>query len=453
MIRIECPHCHQVFEEDDEAQFASVLQQVREHEVAEAIKREEKRSAAERESAVAAAVAKVREEFAGQLGERDASIADLKAKLDGAADAEELRRKEALTKAELDYKENVGKYREKIAELEQKLKAAREQAEQSTELAVSKAQAPLVEERDKLRNKLELARRDRESLEDKLADQARDRDEQIKRLMAQHESELEREREFRSRLSVKVLGESLEQHCEAEFNKLRSTAFRTASFEKDNIAVGDEDSRATKGDYIFRDYDEDGSEFVSIMFDMKTDSEASKTRRKNEDHLKKLDEDRRKKGCEYAVLVSTLEPDSELYNQGIVDESWRYEKMYVVRPQFFVPIITLLRDANLRSVDLRRQLAEARSVSIDITNFEQELQDFQGSFADSVLKASKKFDNAMDDIDKAIRTLEKIKESFRLAQKHLGTANNKAESLTIKKLTKGSPSLRKRFEELPEGDS
>lgn len=255
--------------------------------------------------------------------------------------------------------------------------------------------------------------------------------------------QLEYYRDLKTRQSTKMVGETLEQHCEIEFNKIRTTAFPGAYFDKDNDASG-----GSKGDYIFRELDSDGTELISIMFEMKNEMDTTESKHKNEDFLAKLDKDRRAKGCEYAVLVSMLEADSELYNQGIVDVSYRYDKMYVVRPQFFIPIISILRNAAARSMDLRHELALIQAQNIDIANFEERLTEFKDKFGRNYMLASEKFSKAIEEIDKSIKALEKTKEALISSENNLRLANDKAEDLTIKKLTAGNPTMQAKFEEL-----
>jgi hypothetical protein len=275
------------------------------------------------------------------------------------------------------------------------------------------------------------------SLKDKYETQIKDREDEIERL-----------REMKARLSTKMVGETLEQHCETEFNRIRATAFPRAYFEKDNDA-----RTGSKGDYIFRDSVEAGTEIVSIMFEMKNESDETATKKKNEDFLKELDKDRTEKGCEYAVLVSLLEPDSELYNSGIIDVSHRFPKMYVVRPQFFIPIITLLRNAAQNSLKYKTELALVKSQNIDITNFETDLEAFKTGFARNYELASKKFKTAIDEIDKTIDHLQKTKDSLLGSENNLRLANNKADDLTVKKLTKGNPTMATKFDELKNNDT
>ena len=261
------------------------------------------------------------------------------------------------------------------------------------------------------------------------------------------DEEIERYKDFKAKLSTKMIGESLEQHCEMEFNKHRALGFQNAYFEKDN------DSKSgTKGDYIFRDIDPDGGEIISIMFEMKNESETNGTKKKNEDFFSKLDKDRRDKNCEYAVLVSLLEPENDFYNEGIVDVSHRYEKMYVIRPQFFIPIITLLRNASLRSLEVKKELALIKAQNIDISNFEADMNDFKTKFFKNVKDASARFDDAISGIDKAIKNLQDIKEALLTSEKHLNSANNKVEDLSIKKLTKNNPTMKAKFDALKLSD-
>lgn len=287
-----------------------------------------------------------------------------------------------------------------------------------------------------LKNELELEQKSRELSE--------------KTLNEAHKAELERKndeiayyKDFKSRLSTKMVGESLEQHCEFEFNRLRATGFQNAYFEKDNDAKS-----GSKGDYVYREFSPEGIEFISIMFEMKNEMDETATKHKNEDFFKKLDRDRKEKNCEYAVLVSLLEADSDLYNEGIVDVSYKYEKMYVIRPQFFIPLITILRNAAKNSLSYRRELAEIRSQNVDVTNFENNLLDFQTRFQNNYRLASEKFDVAINEIDKTIDHLQKVKEALIGSERQLRLANDKAQDLTIKKLTKGNPTMEAKFAEL-----
>lgn len=288
----------------------------------------------------------------------------------------------------------------------------------------------------KLTNESELAEKEfklrEQSLKDQYENQLRFKNEEI-----------ERYKDFKAKLSTKMVGESLEQHCEIEFNRLRAIGFQNAYFEKDNDA-----KNGSKGDYIFRDKDSEGGEFISIMFEMKNKMDTTSTKKKNEDFLKELDKDRREKNCEYAVLVSLLEPESELYNSGIVDVSHKYPKMYIIRPQFFIPIITLLRNAALNSLEYRRELALVRAQNIDVSNFEAAMNDFKDKFSKNYELASRKFKTAIEEIDKTIDHLQKTKEALLSSENNLRLANNKAEDLTIKRLTKNNPTMQAKFAEI-----
>ena len=327
----------------------------------------------------------------------------------------------------------------KDAEIE-RLKAELKSADISKQLELNVALGKIEKERDDLKRDLEVKNAEQKhletSLKEKYETQIKDRDDAIERL-----------KDLKAKLSTKMVGETLEQHCEIEFNRLRATGFPNAYFEKDNDAGG-----GSKGDYIFRDSDDAGTDFISIMFEMKNENDTTATKKKNEDFLKELDKDRNEKGCEYAVLVSLLEPDSELYNTGIVDVSHKYPKMYVVRPQFFIPIITLLRNAAQNTLGYKKELARVKEQNIDITNFEDELDEFRTGFARNYGLASQKFKTAIIEIDKTIDHLQKTREALIGSENNLRLANNKADDLTIKKLTKGNPTMAAKFAELHEAD-
>jgi len=328
--------------------------------------------------------------------------------------------------------EDITKRNSEIAELKAKIQAT----ETEKKLAITEAVTVVEKQRDQLISKL-----DAKDTETKLL---------VTSLEAKHDSELkgkdeiiERYKDFKLKLSTKMLGETLEQHCEIEFNRLRATAFNNAYFEKDNDA-----STGSKGDYIFKEVDSQGVEIISIMFEMKNESDETPTKKKNEDFLKELDRDRTEKGCEYAVLVSLLEADNELYNSGIVDVSYKYPKMYVIRPQFFIPMITLLRNAAQSSLQYKSELALVKSQNIDITTFEDEVNSWKTSWLNSMKFAGKKHVEAVDQINNAIKNLEKVRDALTLSDKHLLTAENKMDDLTIKRLTRGNPTMQKKFEEI-----
>lgn len=416
---IKCPHCGEAFTVD-ESGYAAILNQVRDQEFQREVDARVSLAEKSREQEVALAVTKAEEALRAQIAERDGELVNLKAQLS---------------------------VQQQQASMETQI------AVQRAEAAAKDAQVTVERERDDLRGKVERARdeleaqktraeaelaRARAEAQAQLAEKLRAKDE----LIADREREIERIQDMRARLSTKMLGESLEQHCEIEFNRLRPTAFPRAYFEKDNEVV-----EGTKGDFVFRDFDEEGNEIVSIMFEMKNEADDSTHRKTNESHFKKLDADRRKKGCEYAVLVSLLEPDNELYAAGITDVSYRFEKMYVIRPQFFIPLITLLRNAALSSMEARRELALVRQQNIDVTNFEDSLADFKEKFGRNYRIASDKFRKAIEEIDKSIDHLQKIKDNLLGSENQLRLANEKAEDLTVKRLTRKNPTMKALLDE------
>jgi len=460
MHEIICPHCNKAFK-IDETGYAEILKQVRDSDFDQQLHERLKLAEKDKKNAVELAKSEVSNEMQKVALLKDAEIQDLRAKLD----AGEVERKLAVTESlkalekerdelanELKQVKQNGQAATKLAEANlsreiqevttskdaeiQELKAKFEANEIAQKLAVSEAVSAVEKERDELRNGLKQSELEKQlsekSLKDKYETQIKDRDDAIERL-----------RDMKARLSTKMVGETLEQHCETEFNRIRATAFPNAYFEKDN------DVRAgSKGDYIFRDSDNSDTEIVSIMFEMKNESDTTTTKRKNEDFLKQLDKDRSEKGCEYAVLVSLLEPDSELYNSGIVDVFHRYPKMYVIRPQFFIPIITLLRNAAMKSLEYKAELALVKSQNIDITNFENDLDKFKTAFGKNYDLASRKFQTAIDEIDKSINHLQKTKDALMGTDRNLRLANNKAQDVTIKKLTRQNPTMAAKFEEL-----
>lgn len=451
MSEIVCPHCHTPFTVD-ESGYAAILSQVRDQEFQRELAERERLLEESRSQAVELAVAAEREKLTQQMAEQQAA--------DAAALAEEQQKLVAHTEQfKTQAKDFQLKAATERAELEKQLETLRAQlnvqqqqtsmevqlAVQKTEAAAKDAQVAVERERDDLAARLE---REREALvrveaEHKaaLAEKLAAKDE----LIADRDREIERIRDMKARLSTKMLGETLEQHCDIAFNQLRPTAFPRAYFEKDNEVV-----EGTKGDFVFRDFDEDGNEIISIMFEMKNEADDSTHKKTNESHFKKLDADRTKKGCEYAVLVSLLEPENELYNNGIADVSYRYDKMYVVRPQFFIPIITLLRNAALSSMEYRKELALVRQQNIDVTHFEDQLADFKDKFGRNYRIASDKFRKAIEEIDKSIDHLQKIKDNLLGSENQLRLANDKAEDLTVKKLTRKNPTMKALFDEARE---
>ena len=485
---IKCPHCGEAFTVD-ESGYAAILNQVRDQEFQREVDARVSLAEKSREQEVALAVTKAEEALRAQIAERDGQIAaqaerfkaqakdfqlaaqnekselekqveSLRAQLSSKDGEAEVARKLAVSDAVAAETERLRAVERERDELAQKLESERAQASMETQIAVQRAEAAAKDaqvaverERDDLRGKVERARdeleaqktraeaelaRARAEAQAQLAEKLRAKDE----LIADREREIERIQDMRARLSTKMLGESLEQHCEIEFNRLRPTAFPRAYFEKDNEVV-----EGTKGDFVFRDFDEEGNEIVSIMFEMKNEADDSTHRKTNESHFKKLDADRRKKGCEYAVLVSLLEPDNELYAAGITDVSYRFEKMYVIRPQFFIPLITLLRNAALSSMAARRELALVRQQNIDVTNFEDQLADFKEKFGRNYRIASDKFRKAIEEIDKSIDHLQKIKDNLLGSENQLRLANEKAEDLTVKRLTRKNPTRKALLDE------
>lgn len=392
--------------------------------------------------------------------QRDAEIAALRQQISSQASAfkqqlesqvQQYSQKIAADKAESARvaAEESAKLQQTIVAQKQRLESQTQQFRAEKELAVSEARAVAERQRDELAAQVKLqearAAQEQAALREKMTNELAAKDELIK----YKDEEIARVKEMKARLSTKMVGESLERHCETEFNKIRATAFPHAYFEKDNDVVD-----GTKGDFVFRETDPaTGEEVVSIMFEMKNENDETRTKHKNEDFFAKLDSDRKKKGCEYAVLCTMLEPENELYNEGIVDVSYRYEKMYVIRPQFFIPIISILRNAALSALQYKTELAEVRNQNIDITNFENSMEDFKTKFARNYDLASRKFQTAIDEIDKTIDHLQKTKEALLGSERNLRLANDKAQDLTIKKLTRKNPTMKAKFAALKEGEN
>ncbi|WP_315810831.1 DUF2130 domain-containing protein [Bradyrhizobium sp. SZCCHNR3107] len=460
MHEIICPHCSKAFKVD-ESGYAEILKQVRDADFDRQLHDRLELAEREKQSAVELAKTKLSSDLQKTAAAKDAEIQELKARLEATEVSQRLAVTEALSAVEKErdglanalvqaerekkaaselaeallatevHKVSAAK-EEEIRELKAKLQAV----ELEKELAVTEAVGAIEKERDELKNGIKQVQLEKQlsekSLKDKYETQIKDRDDAIERL-----------KDMKARLSTKMVGETLEQHCETEFNRVRSMAFPRAYFEKDNDA-----RTGSKGDYIFRDTDESGTEIISIMFEMKNESDRTATKSKNEDFLKELDRDRNEKGCEYAILVSLLEPDNELYNSGIVDVFHRYPKMYVVRPQFFLPMITLLRNAALNSLKYKNELALVKAQNIDITQFENQLETFKNGFAKNYDLASRHFQTAIAEIDKSIDHLQKTKDALIGADRNLRLANDKAQDVTIKKLTKGNPTMAAKFAEL-----
>ena len=444
MNEIKCPHCGEMFT-SDEAGFAAILKQVRDAEFDKEVRRHEQLMASEKQQAVQLAVAEALAKAQGDAAQKEARIAELEARLQAEQRERESQQRLAHAERERALADAAAAKDARIVELEQRVEAQGRAFEAEKKLAVEQARSALERERDALAAQVALKDAEKSrcesALKEQLAIELKAKDD----IIAYKDGEIERYKDMKARLSTKMVGESLEQHCETEFNKIRAAAFPRAYFEKDNDA-----SEGSKGDFIFRECDEEGNEIVSIMFEMKNESDDSSHRHKNEDFFKKLDADRRKKGCEYAVLVTLLEPESELYNQGIVDVSYRFEKMYAIRPQFFLPMISILRNAALNSMAYKAELAVVRNQNIDITKFEEQMETFKSGFARNYDLASRKFQTAIDEIDKTILHLQKTKDALVSSENNLRLANNKAQDLTIKRLTRNNPTMKAAFEALAE---
>ncbi len=434
MNQIKCPKCGEVFQVD-ESGYAAIARQVRDQQFQKEIRQREQQFEREKESALQLKEAKTREEFQTLLQQQAEEIAGLKTRLEEAS----IHQKLALESALREKDRELEQQQQKILKLEGRLESSEKDQKLAVGEAVRQKEQEISQKQEsivRLQAQVDQAAQQQKLMEEELKkryhQQLKDKDE----LIAYY-------KDFKARQSTKMIGESLEQHCETEFNRLRATGFQHAYFEKDNDA-----RTGSKGDYIFRETDDSGTEFISIMFEMKNEMDSTATKKKNEDFLKELDKDRREKNCEYAVLVSLLEPDSELYNSGIVDFSHRYPKMYVIRPQFFIPMITLLRNAAMNSLGYRRELEQVRNQNIDISNFERDMNEFKDKFSRNFRLASDRFHKAIDEIDKTIDHLNKTKEALLSSENNLRLANNKAEDLTIKRLTKNNPTMKAKFEQL-----
>lgn len=429
MNQIKCPKCGEVFKIDETA-YAAIVKQVRDSEFQSELESREKLFETEKETAVKLAKAEINQEKERSVSELNRTIEHLKSQIESNKKDKDIELKDIVS--------------EKDREIE-RLKVQISANEKDKTIEISKA----IAEKDR-----EIAEKESNIAELKGEIKSAQKDIEIKEktLKAEFDAQLKAKdetiefyKDLKTRMSTKMVGETLEQHCEIEFNKLRATGFQNAYFEKDNDA-----RTGSKGDYIFKESTADGIEFISIMFEMKNEMDTTATKKKNEDFFKELDKDRREKNCEYAVLVSLLESDNELYNSGIVDVSYKYEKMYVIRPQFFIPMITLLRNAAFNSIRYRQELALVRSQNIDITHFEEDMNDFKDKFSRNYRLASEKFKKAIDEIDKTISHLQKTKDALLSSENNLRLANNKAEELSIKKLTRNNPTMAAKFAELKE---
>ncbi len=423
MNEIICPNCKKAFKVD-EAGFADILKQVRDHQFEEELKTRLALADKEKQSAVALAEANLKNTLQEALAKKDHELSLLKAK-------------------------SVSDLAEKLATKETEIAAMKsriESAELQKKIEVSEAVKVIEKERDNLTNDLKIRETQTKLLEQSIKEQYNNQLIVKEETIKMKDDEIARLKDFKQKLSTKMVGETLEQHCETEFNKIRATAFQNAYFEKDNDSRG-----GTKGDFIYRENDADGNEIISIMFEMKNENDETATKKRNEDFFAKLDKDRVAKNCEYAVLVSLLESENEFYNTGIVDVSYKHEKMYVVRPQFFIPIITLLRNAAMTSLKYKAELNLMRNQNIDITNFEEKIDSFKSGFAKNYDLASRQFKTAIDEIDKSMSHLQKTKDSLLSSVNNLRLANNKADDLSIKKLTRGNPTMKAKFDELGNG--
>lgn len=420
MNEIICPNCQKEFKVD-EAGFADIVKQVRDHQFEEEILNRLALAEKEKESAVKLAEANIKNTLQEQLTKKDQELADLKAK------------KEIELSQKISQKEN------ELLQLQAKI----DNAEVEKKLAINEATKTIEKERDDLAYSVKIKDTEKELLEKSLTEQYSAELKEKDAIIKHKDEEIALRKDMKLKLSTKMIGETLEQHCETEFNKLRATAFQKAYFEKDN------DSKSgSKGDFIYRESDDAGNEIISIMFEMKNEGDDTSTKKRNEDFFKELDRDRTEKTCEYAVLVSLLEADSEYYNSGIVDVSHKYPKMYVVRPQFFIPIITLLRNAAMNSLQYKTELALVKNQNTDITNFEDKLNKFREGFSKNYLSAQSHFQEAIKKIDASIAVMQKVKEELTTSENQLRLANDKAEDLTIKKLTHGNPTMKAKFDEL-----
>ncbi len=417
---VKCPNCKEVFKVDDSV-YSNIVKQVRDQQFQEEVSNRLAIAENEKTSAVEIAEQKLINNYQKQLADKQREI-------------------EVLTqKSKSELIQELSKKDEAINSLE----ALLDKIDAEKQLELSNAVKSIEKERDQLVNNLNAKDTEMELKEKSLKEDFRRELEHVAKDVKLKDEEIVRLKDFKQKLSTKMIGETLEQHCEIEFNKLRATAFQNAYFEKDNDASG-----GTKGDYVFKETDQNGNEIVSIMFEMKNEGDETATKKKNEDFFAKLDKDRREKGCEYAVLVSLLESDNEFYNTGIVDVSHKYEKMYVIRPQFFIPIISLLRNAGMKSLQYKEELAVMRNQNIDITNFEDKINEFKTGFARNYDLASRQFGDAIKEIDKTMNHLQKTKEALLSSVNNLRLANNKADDLTIKKLTYGNSTMKEKFNNL-----
>lgn len=423
MNEIKCPKCGTVFQ-IDEADYDSIVKQIRDKEFDKEISSREEQHKVDRENAVKLAEAHIKEELGQELNRKDLEISELKFSL-------KVNEEKTINKVEKEYQEQINKLQLQITELKSKMQLQESKSELDIQKAVSEKNQKISDLSSELALKSKEFELKETTIKESYENKLKDKDDQIAYY-----------KDFKAKQSTKMIGESLEQHCNVEFNRLRPL-FKNAYFEKDNDA-----RTGSKGDFIFRDYDDDGNEIVSIMFEMKNEADMTATKHKNEDFFKELDKDRKEKKCEYAVLVSLLEADNDYYNDGIVDVSHLYDKMYVIRPQFFIPLITLIRNLANKSLEYRKELETIKNQNIDITHFEENINTFKEGFGRNYRLAAERFQKAIEEIDKTIDHLQKTKEHLLKTNDNLRLANNKAEDLTIKKLTHNNPTMSKMFGEL-----
>jgi hypothetical protein len=414
---VKCPNCKEVFKVDDSV-YTNIVKQVRDQQFQDELSSRLAIAENDKKSAVEIAQQRIKNDYQQQLAQKQGEL-DL-----------------LIQKSKSDLIQEVSKKDDAIKSLEARL----DKIDTQKQLELSNAVREVEKARDQLESDLKSKDLEKELLEKSLTEKFNDKLNHKEETLKLKDEEILRLKDFKQKLSTKMIGETLEQHCETEFNRLRATAFQNAYFEKDNDASG-----GTKGDYIFKETDQNSNEIVSIMFEMKNEGDETATKKKNEDFFAKLDKDRRDKGCEYAVLVSLLEADSEFYNTGIVDVSYKYDKMYVIRPQFFIPMISLLRNAGMKSLQYKEELAVMRNQNVDITNFEDKINDFKTGFARNYDLASRQFGEAIKEIDKTMTHLQKTKEALLSSVNNLRLANNKADDLTIKKLTHDNPTMKEKF--------
>ena len=431
MKELQCPKCGEKFQ-IDEAGYAAILKQVRDKEFLKEIESQKLQYASEKEQAVQVAVLEAEKDFNSALTKKDAEITRLMAQIK----ENELIKTSAVKDKEAEKDKEIAELKNRLLTYEKDKKLELNELETKLNAKISEKEKTL----ELLKNQQALTEKECLLKEQNII-------QTYEAQLKMKDETIEQYKDFKARLSTKMIGESLEQHCEMEFNKNRALGFQNAYFEKDNDASG-----GTKGDYIFREKDAEDIEILSIMFEMKNESDSTGSKKKNEDFFAKLDKDRKDKNCEYAVLVSLLEPDNDYYNEGIVDVSHRYEKMYVIRPQFFIPIITILRNASLRSLEVKKELALIKAQNLDISNFENDMNDFKTKFFNNIKDASARFDDAIKGIDKTIDTLKKIKDALLKSESHLNSANKKVEDLSIKKLTKNNPTMKAKFDALKLSD-